>query len=238
MKPILFPRCQWGPLSAWRLQLLADTLISQTSHSSTSHYSRWVITRPFRLRERSVGWRHMGAKCQLPDLKTYLTSVYTDWNMLIWETPGGKKKKKKSFNTDQNRLGNETLADAALTWQMGNEIVELFLLCPSICSTIHPSSDLSSSSRKGPVGNASHLKLLGQLSWDFTLHPRRLWLQSQPAAEPLTSLCQRAVHSATPRVCHTLDSHVSACVCIKQPSDTCNCGETWVLVSQSCMLTW
>lgn len=46
---------------------------------------------------------------------------------------------KKSWNTDQNRLGNETLADAALTWQMGNEIVGSFRCVPL---SAHPSIHL------------------------------------------------------------------------------------------------
>lgn len=42
----------------------------------------------------------------------------------------------------------------------------------SICSAIHPSSDLSTSGGgRGGGGAASHLKLLGQLSRDVSLHP-------------------------------------------------------------------
>lgn len=50
-----------------------------------------------------------------------------------------KNVKKKSLNADQNRLGNETLADAALTWQMGNEIVGSFRCVPL---SVHPSIHL------------------------------------------------------------------------------------------------
>lgn len=168
-----FPRCQCGPHSAWSLQLLADTPISQTSHSCTSRSSCWLITRPFGLRERSGGWRRMGTKCQLLDLPNFCLHWLKHADM--GDIQQEKKKREKSLKTDQKRWGNETLADAALTWQMGNEIVGSFRCVPSICSPIHPSSDLSSSSRKR-VGNASHLKLLGQLSQDITLHPRRLRL--------------------------------------------------------------
>lgn len=95
--------------------------------------------------------------------------------MLIWEIPGAKKKKeRKSLNTDQNRLGIETLADAALTWQMGNEIVGSFRCVPL---SVHPSIHLviyPPAARKSRVGNTGHLKLLGQLSWDITPRPRRL----------------------------------------------------------------
>lgn len=92
------------------------------------------------------------------------------------DTRRKKKKERKSLNTDQNRLGNETLADAALTWQMGNEIVGSFRCVPL---SVHPSIHrviYPPAARKSRVGNPGHLKLLGQLSWDITPRPRRLWL--------------------------------------------------------------
>lgn len=53
----------------------------------------------------------------------------------IQQKGGGKK----SWNTDQNRLGNDSLADAALTRQMGNEIVSSFRCVPL---SVHPSIHL------------------------------------------------------------------------------------------------
>lgn len=148
MKPILFLAAREG-LSACRLQLLADTPISQTSHSNVSHFSCWLITHSaFQIRRtvRLVSSRG-GARHHLRDPKAYVTSVYADWSMLIWETPRGRRGGGTSWNTDQNRLGNETLADAALTWQMGNEIVGSFhcvplSFYPSIHLVIYPSAEV------------------------------------------------------------------------------------------------
>lgn len=47
----------------------------------------------------------MGAKCHLPNLKTYLTSVYTDSNMLIWEIPSGKRGGEKKKVGIQTKIG-------------------------------------------------------------------------------------------------------------------------------------
>ncbi len=152
-----FPRCQWGSLTAWRLQLLADTPISRTSQSNTSHSSCWLITRPFRLRERSGGWRCMGAKRHLPDLKTYVTPVYTDWNMLIWEIPS----RKKSWNTDQNRLREWNACWCCTNAADGKWNCRLFPLCPSPLSA-HPSIHLviyPSAAEKAGVGM--------QATWSF-----------------------------------------------------------------------
>jgi len=55
-----------------------------------------------------------------------------------------KEEKKEEFflgggGKDQNRFGNETLADAALTWRMGNEIVVSFRCVPL---SVRPSINL------------------------------------------------------------------------------------------------
>lgn len=162
-----------------------------------------------------------GPKHHLPDLKPYITSVYADWNMLIWEirfVGGGG-----SWYTDQNRLGNETLADAALTWQMGNEIVGSFHCVPvSFHSSIHLVSNPPAAGKKSRGRNVSHLKLSGQLSWDITHASPKTWSQSPNLAARLTSLHQPAAHRVTQRHCHTLDTCVqSLCLCMHQAIFRC-----------------
>lgn len=128
-----------------------------------------------------------------------------------------------SWYTDQNRLGNETLADAALTWQMGNEIVGSFHCVPvSFHSSIHLVSNPPAAGKKSRGRNVSHLKLSGQLSWDITHSSPKTWSQSPNLAARLTSLHQPAAHRVTQRHCHTLDTCVqSLCLCMHQAIFRC-----------------
>lgn len=94
----------------------------------------------------------------------------------------------------------------------------------SICSAIHPSSDLSTG---GGGGAASHLKLLGQLSRDITLHPQSRNLAAEPSRG-----CQHAARGPALRRCHT----AAAPVCIRQRRRGRICRGTRILVSRSCAL--
>lgn len=108
-------------------------------------------------------------------------------------------------------------ADAALTWQTGNEIVASFCCVPlsahpSVHLVIHPPAAEEKGWECEPP-EAFRSALMGH-------HPASP-KTSPYLTERLTSLCQHAAHSVTLRGCHTLDSRLSACVCIKQLCDTC-----------------
>lgn len=90
----------------------------------------------------------------------------------------GDTSRGKSSNTDQNRLGNETLADAALTWQMGNEIVGSLCCVPL---SVHPSNHLqiffSCSIKSSKLPEAVRSVLVGQhpvfpQEWESLTQPK------------------------------------------------------------------
>lgn len=129
-----FPRCQCGPHSAWSLQLLADTLISQTSHSCTSHSSCWLITWPFRLRERSCGWHHMGTKCQLLDLPNFCLHWLKHADMGDIQ----QEKKRKKFEYRPKKVREWNACWCCTNVADGKWNCRLFPLCPLYLFT-HPS---------------------------------------------------------------------------------------------------
>lgn len=121
---------------------------------------------------------------------------------------------------------------------MGNEIVGSFRCVPlsfrpSIHLAIYPSAAEKARAGECEPPEAFRSALTGH----HPASPKTVTqFQSPNPAERLTSLCQRAARRPTLRDCHTPDSRVSACVCIKPLSDTCNREETRALVFHGCIL--
>lgn len=200
---------QWRSLSARRLQLPAGILINQTSRSSTSPSSRWLITWPFRLRERSGGWRRMGAKCQhliSKPTQPPFTPIQTCWY-------GGYQVRGGVLDTDQNKLG-ERNACWCCNVANGKWNCCLFRSVPlSLPPSVHLTICPSAAEKRSRLGNLSHLKLLGQLSGGVTSDPqgRRLGYRV------LTWQCGWPVFVSMQRATGGLPWPGQPCLCLCMP---------------------